>query len=134
MYRCDSCIVAGAWPAAQSVDCDSRWIFNKKKDETGKFEMSDGITLLDTGLSPPCHRVRIVLAEKGIPYKKVPINIVSGEQFSEEFRKFNPNMKVPVLVVKGVKSKTTDNEADLDGPPKSERPRVPSEKITSPFS
>ena len=46
---------------------------------------------------PSPRRVRIFLAEKGADIEKVSVNIREGEQFSEDFKKINPNCTVPVL-------------------------------------
>ncbi|KAF5733132.1 glutathione S-transferase zeta class-like [Tripterygium wilfordii] len=43
-------------------------------------------------------RVRIGLNLKGLSYDYVPVNLVKGEQFSDEFTKLNPSGFVPVLV------------------------------------
>lgn len=43
-------------------------------------------------------RVRIALNLKGLPYEYKAVNIVQGEQFSEEFTKLNPLQFVPTLV------------------------------------
>ena len=42
-------------------------------------------------------RVRIALNLKGLPFEYVPVNLVKGEQLSEEFRSLNPAELVPVL-------------------------------------
>src|SRR5246127_4332238 len=49
----------------------------------------------------PCpfgQKVRIVLAEKGLSYELVPIDLSQGEQRRPEFRRLNPFGRVPVLV------------------------------------
>jgi glutathione S-transferase len=49
----------------------------------------------------PCpfgQKVRIVLAEKGLSYELVPIDLTQGEQRRPEFRRLNPFGRVPVLV------------------------------------
>jgi maleylacetoacetate isomerase len=40
---------------------------------------------------------------KGIPYEYKAINILKGEQFTEEFTKLNPLQLVPVLEIDGIK-------------------------------
>lgn len=47
-------------------------------------------------------RVRIALAYKGIPYEYKAIDLVQGEQFSEDFKKLNSFCSVPVLVDNGL--------------------------------
>jgi maleylacetoacetate isomerase len=48
-------------------------------------------------------RVRLGLLLKGIPYEYKAINILKGEQFTEEFTKLNPLQLVPVLEIDGIK-------------------------------
>lgn len=55
------------------------------------------IKLYDFPRSPNARKVRIVLAEKGLPYEKVPVDLSQGEQKKPEFLKLNPYGKVPVL-------------------------------------
>lgn len=51
----------------------------------------------DCSTAPSPRRVRIFMAEKGIEVETVQVDLGSGEQFSEEFRKRNPDCVVPVL-------------------------------------
>ncbi|MGR9093128.1 MAG: glutathione S-transferase family protein [Gammaproteobacteria bacterium] len=51
----------------------------------------------DCSTAPSPRRVRIFMAEKGIELETVQVDLGSGEQFSEEFRKRNPDCVVPVL-------------------------------------
>lgn len=55
------------------------------------------LKLYDFPMSPRARKVRIVLAEKGLPYEKVTIDITKGEQKNPEFLAVNPYGKVPVL-------------------------------------
>jgi glutathione S-transferase len=43
--------------------------------------------------------VRIFIAEKGLELETVQVDLASGEQFSEAFRKLNPDCVVPVLAL-----------------------------------
>src|SRR5579885_1773583 len=43
-------------------------------------------------------KVRIVLAEKGLSYELVEIDLTQGDQRRPEFRRLNPFGRVPVLV------------------------------------
>jgi maleylacetoacetate isomerase len=45
----------------------------------------------------------IFIGRAGIPYEYKAINILKGEQFTEEFTKLNPLQLVPVLVIDGAK-------------------------------
>lgn len=51
----------------------------------------------DCKTAPSPRRVRIFLAEKGIEIESVQVDLGAGEQFSEAFRKLNPDCVVPVL-------------------------------------
>jgi glutathione S-transferase len=51
----------------------------------------------DCATAPSPRRVRIFLAEKGIAIPTVQVDLRGGEQFSEAFRKLNPDCTVPVL-------------------------------------
>ena len=51
----------------------------------------------DCTTAPSPRRVRIFLAEKGIELETVQVDLGSGDQFSAEFRKMNPECVVPVL-------------------------------------
>jgi len=53
--------------------------------------------LYDYAPAPSPRRVRIFLAEKGITVPTVQVDLRKGEQFSESFRKINPECTVPVL-------------------------------------
>ena len=51
----------------------------------------------DCKTAPSPRRVRVFLAEKGIDLETVQVDLGSGEQFGEAFRKINPDCVVPVL-------------------------------------
>lgn len=53
----------------------------------------------DCKTAPSPRRVRIFIAEKGIEVPAVKVDLASGEQLSEAFRKINPWCTVPVLVL-----------------------------------
>ena len=55
------------------------------------------IKLYDFKSSPNCQRVKIVLAEKNIPYEIVPVDLRAQEQKTPDYLKLNPYGKVPVL-------------------------------------
>ena len=48
--------------------------------------------------TPNGHKVHIALEELGLPYKVVPVNIGSGEQFKPEFLAITPNHRIPAIV------------------------------------
>jgi glutathione S-transferase len=53
--------------------------------------------LYDYAPAPSPRRVRIFLAEKGITLPTVQVDLRKGEQFSDDFRRVNPDCTVPVL-------------------------------------
>ena len=55
------------------------------------------IRLYQHPLSPYCHRVRIVLAEKGLDYETINIDFAKKENKSDSFLRLNPLGKIPVL-------------------------------------
>ncbi len=55
------------------------------------------IKLYDFKSSPNCQRVKVVLAEKNLPYEIVPVDLRKKEQKNPEYLKLNPYGKVPVL-------------------------------------
>jgi glutathione S-transferase len=56
------------------------------------------IKLYDFASSPNCQRVRVVLAEKRLPYDIIPIDLRKKEQKNPDFLRLNPYGKVPVIV------------------------------------
>jgi len=56
------------------------------------------IKLYDFATSPNCQRVKVVLAEKKLPYETIPVDLKKGEQKKAEFLKLNPYGKVPVII------------------------------------
>lgn len=56
------------------------------------------ITLYDCATAPSPRRARILLAEKGVPHETVQVDLRSGEQLGEAYRRVNPQCTVPALV------------------------------------
>jgi glutathione S-transferase len=52
--------------------------------------------------------VRMVLAEKGLEYSRVPLNVMKGEARSAEHLERHPFGKVPVLEIDGFRIRETD--------------------------
>lgn len=52
--------------------------------------------------------VRMVLADKGIEYDQVPVNVLAGEPRQPEHLKRHPFGKVPVLDIDGLRIRETD--------------------------
>ncbi|XP_038709606.1 glutathione S-transferase zeta class-like [Tripterygium wilfordii] len=59
---------------------------------------TSNLKLYSNWISTCSFRVRIGLNLKGLSYDYIPINLVKGEQFSDEFTKLNPIGYLPVLV------------------------------------
>jgi glutathione S-transferase len=59
------------------------------------------LTLYHHGSSVCAAKVRIVLAEKGLEWKGVYIDILRGDQFAPDYMKLNPKAVVPTLVHDG---------------------------------
>lgn len=55
------------------------------------------IKLYDFQTSPNCQRVKVVLAEKKLPFEIVPVDLRKKEQKKPDFLKLNPYGKVPVI-------------------------------------
>jgi glutathione S-transferase len=55
------------------------------------------ITLYDCATAPSPRRARILLAEKGVAHETVEVDLRSGEQLSEAYRRLNPQCTVPAL-------------------------------------
>lgn len=56
------------------------------------------ITLYDCATAPSPRRARILLAEKGIAHATVQVDLRSGEQMGDAYRRINPQCTVPALV------------------------------------
>ncbi|KAL8615229.1 hypothetical protein ACOMHN_050270 [Nucella lapillus] len=67
-----------------------------------KFQPLPGITLYDSTPSPCARRVRMTPLEKGIPFTKVEVNLLKGEQMTDEYKRICPNKKVPAISFMGV--------------------------------
>jgi GSH-dependent disulfide-bond oxidoreductase len=48
--------------------------------------------------TPNGQKVSIALEELGLPYEAHKVNVLQGEQFTDEFKAINPNSKIPALV------------------------------------
>ena len=55
------------------------------------------ITLYDCATAPSPRRARILLAEKGIAFETVQVDLRTQEQLSDAFRAINPQCTVPAL-------------------------------------
>jgi len=59
------------------------------------------IILYDYYRSSACYRVRIALNLKGIDYEKRKVDLIDGDQNSDEYRGLNPQGLVPMLEIDG---------------------------------
>ena len=68
------------------------------------------ITLYDCSTAPSPRRARMLLAEKGVAHATVQVDLRSGEQLSDAYRRVNPHCTVPTLLAEGGLT-LTDNAA-----------------------
>jgi glutathione S-transferase len=57
--------------------------------------------LYDYAGSCNCYKVRLLLAQLGVPYERVPVDIFAGETLTDEYAEINPARSTPVLEVDG---------------------------------
>src|ERR671938_1879224 len=57
------------------------------------------LRLYDYGPSPNCHKVRILLAQLGRDYERVPIDIMGGDTLKPDYFEKNPGLTTPVLEI-----------------------------------
>jgi len=60
-----------------------------------------GLTLYDYAASGNCFKVRLLLAQLGIGYERVAIDIFDGDTLTDAYEKLNPFRSVPVLQLPG---------------------------------
>jgi GST-like protein len=48
--------------------------------------------------TPNGHKITLFLEETGLPYRIIPVNIGTGEQFKPDFLKIAPNNRMPAIV------------------------------------
>ncbi len=53
--------------------------------------------LHDYAASGNCYKVRLALAQLGVPYERVPVDIFGGDTLTDEFGRLNPTRMTPVL-------------------------------------
>ena len=61
----------------------------------------NGLRLYDYFASCNCYKVRLLLAQLGLPYERVPIDIFNGETLTDEYAAMNPSRTTPVLETEG---------------------------------
>jgi glutathione S-transferase len=57
------------------------------------------VTLYDYAASGNCYKVRLLLAQLGRDYERVPVDIFDGDTLTDEFAALNPHRSTPVLVL-----------------------------------
>jgi glutathione S-transferase len=57
------------------------------------------LRLHDYVASANCYKVRLLLAQLGRPYERVPVDIFGGDTLTDEFAALNPARETPVLVL-----------------------------------
>jgi glutathione S-transferase len=55
------------------------------------------VRLYDYTASCNCYKVRLLLAQLGLPYERVPIDIFDGDTLTDEYAAMNPARTTPVL-------------------------------------
>jgi len=48
--------------------------------------------------TPNGHKTSIMLEEVGLEYELIPVNILEGEQFSDDFISISPNHRIPAII------------------------------------
>ena len=84
-----------------SPRCHSAWQPDPGRGSTYRCGKSVQTTGTTSNLSVCAQKVRIVLAEKGVPWTSRYVSLVRGEQLTPEFKKMNPRGLVPVLAHDG---------------------------------
>ena len=57
----------------------------------------NGLRLYDYFASCNCYKVRLLLAQLGLPYERVPLDIFNGETLTDEYSAMNPSRTTPLL-------------------------------------
>lgn len=57
------------------------------------------LRLYDYAASANCYKVRLLLAQLGRPYERVPVDIFGGETLTDEYAAINPARETPVLEI-----------------------------------
>jgi glutathione S-transferase len=59
--------------------------------------MAMALRLHDYAASANCYKVRLALAQLGVDYERVPVDIFAGETLTDAFARMNPARTTPVL-------------------------------------
>jgi GST-like protein len=74
--------------------------------------------------SPNGRKISIMLEECGAPYRVHFVNLEQGDQFKPEFRRINPNSKIPAIIDDGGEAPVTVFESAPIAPDASRAGRV----------
>jgi glutathione S-transferase len=55
------------------------------------------LRLHDYSASGNCYKVRLLLAQLGLPYERVPVDIFGGDTLTDDYGRVNPARQTPVL-------------------------------------
>ncbi len=64
------------------------------------------LRLHDYSASGNCYKVRLLLAQLGRPYDRVPVDIFGGDTLTDEYARLNPQRQTPVLEIDGAEPLT----------------------------
>jgi glutathione S-transferase len=64
------------------------------------------LRLHDYAASGNCYKVRLLLAQLGRPYDRVPVDIFGGDTLTDEYARLNPQRQTPVLEIDGAEPLT----------------------------
>jgi glutathione S-transferase len=64
------------------------------------------LRLHDYSASGNCYKVRLLLAQLGRPYERVPVDIFGGDTLTDEYARLNPQRQTPVLEIDGAEPLT----------------------------
>jgi glutathione S-transferase len=59
------------------------------------------LRLHDYAASGNCYKVRLLLAQLGLEYERVPVDIFGGDTLTHEYARLNPQRQTPVLEIDG---------------------------------
>jgi glutathione S-transferase len=67
------------------------------------------LRLHDYSASANCYKVRLLLAQLGRPYERVPVDIFGGDTLTDAYARLNPARTTPVLELDGAEPLTESN-------------------------
>ena len=67
------------------------------------------LRLHDYAASGNCYKVRLLLAQLGLEYERVPVDIFGGDTLTDDYAHLNPQRQVPVLERDGAEPLTESN-------------------------